>query len=46
MESYPEQLENRKSEEVYIADEINKDAEDGSDESISQLLNKKINNNF
>ena len=42
MESYPEQLENRKSEEVYIADEINKDAEDGSDESISQLLNKKI----
>ena len=42
MESYPEQLENRKTEEVYVSEEINKNADDGSDESISQLLNKKI----
>jgi hypothetical protein len=42
MESYPEQLENRKSDEVYVSEEINKNAEDGSDDSISHLLNKKI----
>lgn len=42
MDSYPEQLENRKSDEVYVSEEINKNAEDGSDDSISHLLNKKI----
>jgi len=44
MESYPEQLENRKSDEVYVSEEINKNAEDGSDDSISHLLNKKLQN--